>query len=105
MRSRVNDSARIPSNVVPFPRRDSNAREHAVSLTERLIAALVHTQATREAQFVWDDKMIGLGVRITRAGHKSYVVRYRVHRRQRLTTSVMSKCMPWSMSEKLHARF
>jgi len=58
----------------------------ATYLTERIVAALSHTRADHEPQFTWDAKIVGLGVRQTSSGHKSYVLRYRVHGRQRLAT-------------------
>jgi integrase len=55
-------------------------------LTARIVEALIYAQPNRRLQFVWDSKLVGLGVRLTPAGHKAYVVRYRVNGRQRLTT-------------------
>lgn len=63
-----------------------SADRATVSLTERSVAALAYSRANGQPQFNWDSKMIGLGVRITAAGAKSYVLRYRVHGRQRLIT-------------------
>jgi integrase len=57
-----------------------------VTLTARVVDALSYARSDRKLQFVWDAKMVGLGVRLTPAGHRAYVVRYRVNGRQRLAT-------------------
>src|SRR5262249_1625935 len=43
-------------------------------ITKRLVDSLRPTDSDR---FVWDDTLIGFGVRVQRTGVKSYVVKYR----------------------------
>jgi len=73
------------SNVVPFPTRRPRHRG-VMHFTARALDALAYSRADRRLQFVWDAKMAGLGIRLTPAGHKAFVVRYRVNGRQRLYT-------------------
>jgi hypothetical protein len=81
-----------PSNlataeILPFPTLTQPSRaSRGTHLTARIVEALIYSQSNRRLQFVWDSKLVGLGVRLTPAGHKAYVVRYRVNGRQRLTT-------------------
>lgn len=71
--------------VLPFPKRKAVA-DSATQLTAHAVNALTYSRPDRKLQFVWDTKMVGLGVRLTPAGHRAYVVRYRVNGRQRLAT-------------------
>ena len=43
-------------------------------ITKRLVDSL---RSTVEDHFVWDDTLIGFGVRVQPTGAKSYVVKYR----------------------------
>jgi integrase len=54
-----------------------------VTLTDKRIRDL---QPEAKTTFLWDAKLPGFGVRITRAGTKAFVVGYRSGRRWRLTT-------------------
>ena len=52
-------------------------------LTEKRIR---DTRPGGKTSFVWDSQVAGLGIRVTPAGVKSYVLRYRVAGRERLAT-------------------
>ena len=41
---------------------------------------------TTQKRYDWDKRVVGLGVRITPAGAKTYVLRYRVNGRQRIAS-------------------
>ena len=70
------------ATILPFPGRREDA-DRALALTARVVDTLAYSRNDLKLQFVWDAKMVGLGVRLTPAGHKAYVVRYRVNGRQR----------------------
>jgi integrase len=55
-------------------------------LTQANVKALRYTRTDKLPQFVWDSEQIGLGVRMTASGVKSFVLRYRVLARQRIKT-------------------
>lgn len=55
-------------------------------LTQAKVRAMRYTGTDGQPQFTWDANQIGLGVRITANGVKSFVLRYRVLGRQRLKT-------------------
>jgi len=55
-------------------------------LTQANVKAVRYTRTDKLPQFVWDSEQIGLGVRITAGGVKSFVLRYRVLKRQRIKT-------------------
>ncbi len=78
------------AEVIKFPSVDRRAQRLSArpgaALTERTVAALTYSRTDGQPQFTWDPKLVGLGVRLTPAGAKSYVLRYRVHGRQRLAT-------------------
>jgi integrase len=74
------------AKIFPFQTTSTVALEGPVALTERLVEALSYDRAGAKRLFVWDARIVGLGVRITPHGHKAYVVRYRVNGRQRLAT-------------------
>jgi integrase len=57
-----------------------------LALTQANVKALHYTRTDGQPQFTWDTDQIGLGVRITASGVKSFVLRYRVLDRQRLKT-------------------
>jgi integrase len=86
MRCCVTPPAQVSTALIlPFPSRTANT-ERAAHLTARAVDALNYSRLDHKLQFVWDAKMVGLGIRLTPAGHKAYVVRYRVNGRQRLAT-------------------
>ncbi len=84
----MTELARVSTaDIIPFPATPEARRGAAsVALTPRVVEEQAYRRADGKPQFVWDAKMVGLGVRITATGHKAYVVRYRVNGRQRLTT-------------------
>ena len=55
-------------------------------LTQAHVKAMRYSRTDSEPQFTWDANQVGLGVRITAGGVKSFVLRYRVNGRQRLKT-------------------
>ena len=55
-------------------------------LTQAKVRALRYSRSDGRLQITWDKSMVGLGVRITANGAKSFVLRYRVLGRQRLAT-------------------
>lgn len=57
-----------------------------LAFTQANVKALHYTRTDGQPQFTWDTDQIGLGVRITASGVKSFVLRYRVLDRQRLKT-------------------
>lgn len=54
--------------------------------TQANVRALRYTRTDDRPEFTWDKNQVGLGVRITESGVKSFVLRYRVNGRQRLKT-------------------
>jgi hypothetical protein len=54
--------------------------------TQANVRTLRYTRTDRHPEFTWDKNQVGLGVRITESGVKSFVLRYRVNGRQRLKT-------------------
>jgi hypothetical protein len=74
------------AKILPFRAVPMVSFEGPVVLTARLVDALSYDRAGGKRRFVWDARIVGLGVRITPSGHKAYVVRYRVNGRQRLAT-------------------
>jgi integrase len=61
------------SSVVPF-RLERGAGMRDRRITKRLVDSL---KSTAEDRFVWDETLIGFGVRVQPTGAKSYVVKYR----------------------------
>jgi integrase len=57
-----------------------------LAFTQANVKALRYTRTDGQPEFTWDTDQIGLGVRITTGGVKSFVLRYRVLDRQRLKT-------------------
>lgn len=55
-------------------------------LTQANVRTLRYTRTDEQPQITWDKTMIGLGVRVTANGAKSFVLRYRTLGRQRLAT-------------------
>ncbi|MHB8414962.1 MAG: Arm DNA-binding domain-containing protein [Acidiferrobacteraceae bacterium] len=53
-------------------------------ITHALIAAL--TPPAKGQAFLWDSELLGFGVRITRAGVKSFVLQKRIHGKDRRMT-------------------
>ena len=66
----------------------------SVNLTEKRIR---DAKPAAKAAFLWDGEMKGLGARITPAGVKAYVLRYRVAGRERLAT--LGRCSEMSLRE------
>ena len=58
----------------PLGSRHCGARMRDRRITKRLVDSL---KATGDDRFVWDDTLIGFGVRVQPTGAKSYVVKYR----------------------------
>ena len=75
------------ADILPFPTSPTlRGSDRSAPLTARIVETLTNTRTDGKLQFIWDAKMVGLGVRLTPAGHRAYVVRYRVNGRQRLAT-------------------
>lgn len=55
-------------------------------LTQANVRSQRYTRSNGQPDITWDKTMIGLGVRVTANGAKSFVLRYRVLGRQRLAT-------------------
>src|SRR6266699_4450130 len=65
------------SPVVPFRRTTYHVEGTNMAgrrITKRVVDAL---KTTGDEFFVWDDKLVGFGVRVRPSGAKSYVVKYR----------------------------
>src|SRR5579862_1712046 len=60
--------------------------ESSVKLTQAIVRSIPYARADGQPQFTWDTEQVGLGVRLTAAGARSFVLRYRVNGRQRLKT-------------------
>src|SRR5215204_1559802 len=60
-------------------------RATAVKLDRKLLASIAPPTDRPEATY-WDDASPGLGLRVLRSGARSWIVRYRIGRRQRFTT-------------------
>ncbi len=84
----MTEFARVSTaDILPFPSPPApRSGDRSAPLTARIVEALTNTRRDGKLQIIWDAKMVGLGVRLTPAGHKAYVVRYRVNGRQRLAT-------------------
>ncbi|HEV2229830.1 MAG TPA: Arm DNA-binding domain-containing protein, partial [Steroidobacteraceae bacterium] len=54
--------------------------------TQANVRALRYARTDGQPEFTWDKNQVGLGVRITGSGVRSFVLRYRVNGRQRLKT-------------------
>ena len=60
-------------------------------LTERIVRDAKPEQKTR---ILWDEKVTGLGLRITARGVKSFVLNYRVNGRERRITLARAGQVP-----------
>jgi integrase len=60
--------------------------EGSVKLTQALVRSIAYERADGQPQFIWDTEHVGLGVRLTAGGARSFVLRYRVNGKQRLKT-------------------
>src|SRR5688500_8151470 len=57
----------------------------AVKLDRKFLAGIAAPTDKAEITY-WDDASPGLGLRVLRSGAKSWIVRYRIGKRQRFTT-------------------
>ena len=57
-----------------------------MKLTKKVLDKARYDDVKGGGQYLWDDELTGFGVRINRRGSKSFVVTYRVKRRQRFVT-------------------
>lgn len=71
--------------------------DHTMRLSQASISALRYTKSDRSSEFRWDDSMPGFGVRIYPTGRKSFVLKYRIHGRQRLM--VLGSCNVLTLEE------
>ena len=79
------------ANMVLTPKRNEG---RGLKLTEKVVKAL---KAPKEGYTVkWDDEIRGLGARITANGVTSFVLQYRIHRRQRVYT--IGRFPEWSVT-------
>jgi hypothetical protein len=70
-------------------------------LTQRLVESLRADGADGGARIVWDGTVPGFGVRVTPAGHKSYVIQYRSQdRSRRFTIGNVNVLMPLEARKK-----
>lgn len=58
----------------------------SVKLTQAIVRGIAYERDDGQPQFTWDTEQVGLGVRLTAGGARSFVLRYRVNGRQRLKT-------------------
>ena len=65
-------------------------------LTDRAVREAAPPPPRRLCRYIWDDQVIGFGVCLTRAGARSFVVRYRVDGRERKLT--IGAYPDWSVS-------
>ena len=62
-------------------------------LTQAKVRALRYSRSDGRLQITWDKSMVGLGVRITANGAKSFVLRYRVQQRQTVSPGCCNRAI------------
>jgi integrase len=67
------------------PPRATAAEDSRIKLTKRVVDAARYERESG-AHYLWDDELIGFGLRVYPSGRKSYVVTYRTHGTQRFHT-------------------
>jgi len=65
-------------------------------LTKRSVEALLAAAAPRQATYLWDDEVRGLGLRLRVSGGRRWVFRYRFRRRQRFVV-IGEDGQPWTV--------